>query len=895
DAGTAAASRAPSDQTPSPSSAPRQPSDRAASDPRSPSGAGTSSGWLSSSGAIDHGRFAPGALLGGRYRIIQRLGRGGMGEVYRADDLKLGQPVALKFLSADVDRDPARLTQLHSEVRMARQVSHPNVCRVYDIDEVDGSTFLSMEYVDGEDLASLLRRIGRFPEDRGLEIARQICAGLAAAHERGVVHRDLKPANIMLDGTGKVRITDFGLAGLAGESIRAGTPAYMSPEQLAGDKVSAKSDIYSLGLVLYEVFTGQRALEGRNLAELIHKREQSGVVPPTEIVKTLDPKIEAAILRCLRPTPDERPASALTVAAALPGGDPLAAALAAGETPSPEMVAAAGPTEALHPALGLSLVAFVVAALMAYAAMSDRYSLFTRVPMRKSLDSLQDRARDILGALGYEPAGQHSTRGLAINFDVIRHIRDTDQSADRWNALNDRRAPVMVFWYRSSPQPLVPIGSNWNATLSDPPMAVAGMTRVSLDDTGKLVEFEAVPPRADDPARPAGASPWPALFQAAGLDLGAFHPVDPVLLPKAFATERAAWEGPAPGVDGATLHVEASAHRGAAISFRATGPWEPAVPRTTPPIPQSNLTWRTIANTLGSVLVFATLLLARSNLRAGRGDRRGAWRLLCVAMAALVASWIVSARHYTSLLIEDERLFEFLAHALMNAGTVWLLYIALEPYVRRFAPGILISWTRVLSGRIVDPRVGRDLLVGAAVGVSIALLGMTYFMVPELLGEPPGDPRVANLQLLLGTPVALGAILRMIPNNLQNGLFVAFAFGVGRVVTRRVWGGAVLAGGLLGIFVLGESTGNRPFISLLYIAALVVPLVVTLLYCGVLSVVIAFLVNQVINNSPLTLQPSMPYATAGLWAVLLVVSLAAFGFYASRGGQPLFGRLLQAD
>ena len=238
----------------------------------------SSSGWLSSSGAIDHGRFEPGTLLGGRYRIVERLGRGGMGEVYRADDLKLGQPVALKFLAPDVDKDPARLTQLHTEVRMARQVSHPNVCRVYDIDEVEGTTFLSMEYVDGEDLSSLLKRVGRFPEDRALEIARQICAGLAAAHERDVIHRDLKPANVMLDGTGKVRITDFGLAGASGEAIRAGTPAYMAPEQLAGNDVTARSDIYALGLVLYEIFTGQRALDGKNLAELIHKREQSGIL-----------------------------------------------------------------------------------------------------------------------------------------------------------------------------------------------------------------------------------------------------------------------------------------------------------------------------------------------------------------------------------------------------------------------------------------------------------------------------------------------------------------------------------------------------------------------------------------------------------------------------------------
>src|SRR5215471_2759617 len=142
--------------------------------PKTPS---SSSGGTGTTSDIDHGRFAPGTVLDGRYRVVGRLGRGGMGEVYRADDLRLGQPVALKFLPESVDRDPARLTQLHTEVRLARQVSHANVCRVYDVGEFDGHTFLSMEYVDGEDLASLLRRIGRFQEDRAIELARQICSG----------------------------------------------------------------------------------------------------------------------------------------------------------------------------------------------------------------------------------------------------------------------------------------------------------------------------------------------------------------------------------------------------------------------------------------------------------------------------------------------------------------------------------------------------------------------------------------------------------------------------------------------------------------------------------------------------------------------------------------------
>jgi serine/threonine protein kinase len=148
------------------------------------------------------GGFSPGTILSERYRIVALLGRGGMGEVYRAEDLKLGNVVALKFLPPSLQNDASALAAFHAEVRNARQVSHPNVCRVYDIGEYNQQHFLTMEYIDGEDLASLLRRIGRLPADKALETAHQICAGLAAAHDCGLLHRDLKPANIMLDGYG---------------------------------------------------------------------------------------------------------------------------------------------------------------------------------------------------------------------------------------------------------------------------------------------------------------------------------------------------------------------------------------------------------------------------------------------------------------------------------------------------------------------------------------------------------------------------------------------------------------------------------------------------------------------------------------------------------------------
>src|SRR5256885_10986447 len=175
--------------------------------PRKDSGRkGTTS--ASSFASIDESRFVPGTILAERYRIVGLLGEGGMGKVYRADDLKLGQPVALKFLPPALASDPLGLIRFRNEVRVAREVTHANVCRVYDIGEAESQHFISMEYVDGEDLKSLLRRIGRLPQDKAVEIARQLCMGLAAAHDKGVLHRDLKPANIMIDGRGKARITD---------------------------------------------------------------------------------------------------------------------------------------------------------------------------------------------------------------------------------------------------------------------------------------------------------------------------------------------------------------------------------------------------------------------------------------------------------------------------------------------------------------------------------------------------------------------------------------------------------------------------------------------------------------------------------------------------------------
>src|SRR3954469_24383173 len=251
-------------------------------------------GTLDATGPPAHGhRFAPGSIIAGRYRVVALLGRGGMGEVYRAEDLTLDQPVALKFLPGVVAAGDARLAQFHNELRVARQVSHKNVCRLYDLGESEGRRFLTMEYVDGEDLSSSLRRFGRIPPDKALQIARQLCAGVTAAHEKGVLHRDLKPANVMLDGNGDVRITDFGIATAAADAGAeiAGTPQYMAPELFTGQRASIQSDLYALGLILFEVFTGTRAYEAKTIAEL-RQLHGTQTLTPSSIVRDLDPAVE---------------------------------------------------------------------------------------------------------------------------------------------------------------------------------------------------------------------------------------------------------------------------------------------------------------------------------------------------------------------------------------------------------------------------------------------------------------------------------------------------------------------------------------------------------------------------------------------------------------------------
>ncbi len=256
-----------------------------------------------------------GEIYAGRYRIVTVLGRGGMGDVYRAVDTTLDVEVALKILRHS---SPALVERLLEEVRLAREVTDPAVCRVYDVDRAGDDYFFTMELVDGEDLRSLLARVGRLPGEKVRDVGVQLCEGLAAAHERGVLHRDLTPSNIMVDGSGRVRITDFGIATserASASELLAGTPAYMAPEQLAGDPATTRTDLYTVGLVLYEALVG--SAPAADEADAALARQKAAFEKPSEKLPFVDPRLEAIILSLLRCRPEERPASAEAVATEL--------------------------------------------------------------------------------------------------------------------------------------------------------------------------------------------------------------------------------------------------------------------------------------------------------------------------------------------------------------------------------------------------------------------------------------------------------------------------------------------------------------------------------------------------------------------------------------------------
>jgi serine/threonine-protein kinase len=440
---------------------------------------------------------------------------------------------------------------------------------------------------------------------------------------------------------------------------------------------------------------------------------------------------------------------------------------------------------------------------------------------------------------------------------------------------------------------MVPTGNNEQVAPGDPPPTITGMRNVTLDTEGRLVEFHAVPPQLEDaPADAAPRTNWNRLFELAGLDAAGFQPVAPRWTPRGHSDERAAWEGPTPGWPDQKLRIEAAAYRGRVVFFQTVNPWtRPARMGEAQARTRAQIWTQSIIAVAVIVVLTGAALVARHNLRKGRGDRRGASTIAVVIFVAMFVTWILEAVHFIEVNVEMQRLFTAIGWALFCAGVLWVLYLALEPYVRKFWPSTVMSWSRLLAGRVVDAQVGRDVLIGVLAGIGVVLMGRIDFHIRPLFGYAALPPVVPRLDVLAGTRPTLAALGNVIFNAAFNSLWIVFGLVAVNLLVRRVWITALIMTGFL-MLTGAASIAETPPIWLGVVTSLIVlgGIVFVMLRFGLLSTLTLFFVNFLLGSSVITLDTSKWFFSTSTTILLIVGGLAVYGFYASRGGEPLFGK-----
>jgi serine/threonine-protein kinase len=829
--------------------------------------------------------------LAGRYRIIERVVEsGGMGEVFSAEDTRLGQKVAVKFIRRALERDPEMQEWFRAEVRLARQIAHPNVCRVYDIGEADGVPFLTMEFVDGEDLASLLRRIQHLRSVKATEIAYEICRGLQAIHERGVLHRDLKPGNIMIDGRGHVRITDFGLAALqtaaADDEHIVGTRAYMAPELRTGGAATRRSDLYSLGLVLFEAYTGRSPHEAASALRARPTRREGTQAAVVSRLPELNPKVASVIARCLDATPAQRPASALHVEAELRGIDPIELAETQGITLEPDALARAPARQrAITPtAAGLCGVALVLG-LAATLAIGPRTRLVSATPMRERSSAMETRARLLLSNLGFpEPAD--GAAGFLYDVALVDRVAENDRTMDRWQRLVSGDLPVFVHWHRESQHPMVPLGERQRVTLTDPSRGLPGMVEVRYDVRGRLRRLESMPEQTSTHSGTPVLADWSALFQAAGLNISRFEPTEPTRLPQAFADQRFAWDGPVDAPPPERMHVEGASLGGRPVLFdvavgdAASATMSTGVQATRARAAPDPLL--PIVSVFRGVLLLIMFLVAwwRStrNLRAGRGDREGARRVGAVLMGGRLAAWVLGGHH--TMVGLPVQFSIALAWSLYDFAFARVFYLAVEPHVRRIWPRMLVSWLRLLRGRFDDPLLGRDLLVGCLAGVALGLGVAAHQFVPMAFGLPPGRPDAVGfvedtLMSTLGFQHQVAQLLLLHRSAVVLTLGCVVVLLLFRLLVRSEMLAYVLSG--LVFMWIAVPRGELVALNLVFAAVSTVFVLVVLLRVGLLAAMVALIVHSTLEASVMTWDLLHWPGSTAWFPMALVLALGGFG------------------
>ncbi|MBP7937849.1 MAG: serine/threonine protein kinase [Phycisphaerae bacterium] len=601
-------------------------------------------------------RWPPGTRVADRYCILGVLGRGGMGEVYRAEDLKLSRTVALKFLTAGRGSDTTWLARFHAEARMASTITHRHVCRIHDVGEADGEAFISMEYIDGENLATLVKRVGRLaPEKAGL-VARQLCLGLAAAHDRGILHRDLKPANVMLDERGEVRLTDFGIAVSVYDSAvaeRAGTLAYMAPELRRGEPATIQSDIYSLGLILYELATGRPAIDPNQSALPDSSRVIS---PPSAWAGDLDRKLERVMMDCLENDPRHRPESVYDVLAALPGGEVLTAMIASGETPPVDVVADSPARSSRTPVLAIVSAVVALTGLAAALLLANQTLLVSLARLSVPPEVLGNKAEGILQTLGYESARRLSEQAFVLDHDRWDAIRSASQQAVGSDAGLPPGMEVICFRYALFGQPAA---ESEDISVLDSKPLDGIQAEVLLTGDGHLRRFEGWNPRSRTAAARQDDPPWATLFRLAGLEMSDFKLIT--------TSERpCVWDSAKAGA--ASIRVRGDELDGR-IRFDVGGSLSPEATHVIRPLKTSG---QTAMGLIFVATLIAAMPLAWNNARLRTSDRRGAVQIATVVFGMQFIFYLLGHSAPGSFIAAVAWFMSASKSALFTAFMVWI-------------------------------------------------------------------------------------------------------------------------------------------------------------------------------------------------------------------------------
>lgn len=818
----------------------------------------------------------PGTLIAGRYRLAAPLGRGGMGIVYRADDTELSQTIALKFLSPALQQNAAAMDFLRREVKTARQVSHPNVVRVFDIGAADGEAFISMEFVAGENLSSIVRRVQQLPPAKVLQIAQQSAAGLAAAHDAGILHRDLKPANIMIDGAGNVRILDFGIAAPLSDERElarfAGTPGFLAPEVVAGQKPSPQSDFYAWGLVIYYASTGQLPKPANATADDINDRLRRAKISDD---------LAAVIELCLQPDPDRRPHSARDILALLSSDDPLLDAVQAGRIPSPELLAA---TSSWRPTPRLldSLLAAGLVLLLLIMLLGSRTLFLSRCGLTKSPEVLRAIAEHILYKVCDEPPRGPVQTGIALDTDCLQYVRAHPEIPAAWQKIAAGQIPAVVFWYRQG-DPHLPRPALLGETTADhdrqlPP----GTATVRLDGRGALLSLQ-IDQRQRTSDREASPPNLLNIFDLAHLHFG-FQQVKPQNVPPLYADSVNEWEGPLPADPDKRLRVLAASLGDRFVYFDLLPPWQPSPDDETRPKSQSSI-FVALRTALWLVAIALAAFLAWRHVQQGQADWHGAWRVTAAVLVLALLDWFCGSRHNFLVAEELSAAFDWLS-AILFCGTIaGIAYLAVEPSARRWWPWSIITLRRLLSGRLRDRGIWADVLLGLVVGLGSVFLRQLCTLANQLFGVPvsglndfdPAQNLLDHFGFRYRFAVFVSAVLFAVLDSL---LLLTLVVGVKRIVKSTT-----LTAVLLVVLLAALAILERGILSPIdWLARTLLLSIATwvLLRFGLLASVIALATYYAVNNSPLTLDSSQWFAPAGFSVVILFIAALAASWRLAR-------------